>query len=223
MADPFARNQGDRQRGCLLPATGNECDVTALVRDINTSCLECSSIDELRAKITSVADSHALDVEYNMSQPALPNPVERLVSMGFYPAGLNVGAPGRELGLGAEASARRRARRASRHGRPGSPARPRADGEAPVEAREGDFDRLAAQAEVGGDLVVRVPGSEQHDDPALAGGDPRHGSADRRRKTRAPVAACRHSGTVGHRGLSRRSRPHPGSSLRPGTGDSRRR
>ena len=85
MADPFARIKVIGSEVACYLRPGTECDVTALIRDINTSCLECSSIEELRAKITSVADSHALDVEYNMSAPVPTDPVERLVSMGFYP------------------------------------------------------------------------------------------------------------------------------------------
>jgi hypothetical protein len=85
MADPFARIRVIGSEVACYLRPGTDCDVAALAREVNKACLECSSIEELRARITSVADSHALDVEYNMSAPVPTDPVERLVSMGFYP------------------------------------------------------------------------------------------------------------------------------------------
>jgi hypothetical protein len=35
--------------------------------------------------VKSVADSHALDVEYQLTPPVPSDPVERLLSMGFFP------------------------------------------------------------------------------------------------------------------------------------------
>jgi hypothetical protein len=85
MADPFARIKvlGGEVACYLRP--GTECDNAALARDINGACAGCGSEAELRARVKSVAESHGLDVEYHTSAPVAHDPVERLVSMGFYP------------------------------------------------------------------------------------------------------------------------------------------
>ena len=85
MADPFARIKVFGSEVACYLRPGTECDVTALTRDINGSCAECSSEAELRARVKAVADGHGLDVEYHMSAPVAADPVERLVSMGFFP------------------------------------------------------------------------------------------------------------------------------------------
>ena len=85
MADPFARIKVIGTEVACYLRPGTECDLAALTRDINAACVECSSIEELRARISSVADSHALDVEYQTSAPVPTDPVERLVSLGFFP------------------------------------------------------------------------------------------------------------------------------------------
>ena len=85
MADPFARIRVIGTEVACYLRPGTACDVAALTRDVNESCLECSSIEELRARVKSVADSHALDVEYQTSAPVPTDPVERLVSIGFFP------------------------------------------------------------------------------------------------------------------------------------------
>ena len=87
MANPFARIKViGREVACYL-RPGTECDVAALTRDINDACAVCGSIEELRATITSVADGHALDVEYHTRPPVPNDPTERLVSLGFSPRG----------------------------------------------------------------------------------------------------------------------------------------
>ena len=85
MADPFARIKvfGGEVACYLRP--GTECDVAALTRDINGTCAQCSSEADLRARVKSVADSHGLDVEYHTSAPVAADPVERLISMVFFP------------------------------------------------------------------------------------------------------------------------------------------
>lgn len=85
MAGPFARIRVIGAEVACYLRPGTECDVAALTRDVNEACVECSSIEELRARIKSVADGHALDVEYQTSPPVPSDPVERLVSMGFFP------------------------------------------------------------------------------------------------------------------------------------------
>lgn len=85
MADPFARIKVFGTEVACYLRPGTECDLAALTRDIGAACAECSSIDELRARMRSVADGHALDVEYHTSPPVPSDPVERLVSLGFFP------------------------------------------------------------------------------------------------------------------------------------------
>lgn len=85
MADPFARIRVIGAEVACYLRPGTECDVAALTRDVNDSCVECRSIEELQATMKSVADRHALEVEYNMSKLVPTDPVERLVSMRFYP------------------------------------------------------------------------------------------------------------------------------------------
>ncbi len=85
MTDPFARVRVIGSEVACYLRPGTDCDVAALTRDINNVCAECSSLEELRARVKSVADSHALDVEYQTTPPLPSDPVERLVSMGFFP------------------------------------------------------------------------------------------------------------------------------------------
>jgi hypothetical protein len=85
MADPFARVLllGSEVACYLRP--GADCDVATLTRDLDEACAACGSIEELQTRVRSIADRHALDVEYDVS-PAVPSdPVQRLVSMGFLP------------------------------------------------------------------------------------------------------------------------------------------
>lgn len=85
MTDPFARIRvlGAEVACHLRP--GSDCDVAALTRDLNEACEGCGSIEEVRPRVTSVADGHALDVEYNTSPPVTSDPIERLVSIWFSP------------------------------------------------------------------------------------------------------------------------------------------
>jgi hypothetical protein len=84
MADLFARIRVlGREVACYL-RPGTECDIAALTRDLDEACPSCRSFDELRASVTSVAERHALDVEYHMSTPGPDDPVERVVSFGFF-------------------------------------------------------------------------------------------------------------------------------------------
>jgi hypothetical protein len=85
MADPFARIKvlGGEVACYLRP--GTDCDNAALARDIKGACAGCGSEAELRARVNSIAESHGLDVEYHTSAPVPADPVERLVSMGFFP------------------------------------------------------------------------------------------------------------------------------------------
>jgi hypothetical protein len=85
MADPFARIRVIGAEVACYLRPGTECDVAALTRDVTDACAACSSMEDLRARVKSVADRHALDVEYHMSAPVPSDPVERLVSMGFFP------------------------------------------------------------------------------------------------------------------------------------------
>jgi hypothetical protein len=85
MADPFARLRVIGSEVACYLRPGTDCDVAALIRDLDRACAECASIDELRTRVKSVADRHALDVEYDMSPPVPADPVERLVSIGFLP------------------------------------------------------------------------------------------------------------------------------------------
>ncbi len=85
MPDPFARLRVIGSEVACYLRPGTECDVAALARDIGDACAECSSLEELRARVKSVADRHALDVEYETTPPVPSDPVERLVSMGFFP------------------------------------------------------------------------------------------------------------------------------------------
>lgn len=87
MADPFARVRVIGTEVACYLRPGTECDVAALKRDIDEACLTCGSVEELQARMASVADRHALEVEYQVSTPVPSDPVERLVSMGFYPRG----------------------------------------------------------------------------------------------------------------------------------------
>ncbi len=64
---------------------GTECDLTALVRDLGSVCIECSSMEELRAMMESVADQHALALEYDAGSPVAADPRQQVVSVGFYP------------------------------------------------------------------------------------------------------------------------------------------
>jgi len=85
MADPFARIMVlGTEVACYLRPDA-DCDVATLRREVDEACAACGSIEELRSRVRSIADRHALDVEYEVS-PAVPtDPVERLVSMGFTP------------------------------------------------------------------------------------------------------------------------------------------
>jgi hypothetical protein len=85
MADPFTRIAvlGSEVACYLRP--GADCDVATLSRDLDEVCAGCGSIEQLQSRVRSVADRHALEVEYEMSAPVPTDPVERLVSMGFMP------------------------------------------------------------------------------------------------------------------------------------------
>ena len=87
MADPFARIRVIGTEVACYLRPGTECDVAALTHDVNDACVECRSIEELHSTMKSVADRHALEVEYQMSKLVPTDPVERLVSMRFYPRG----------------------------------------------------------------------------------------------------------------------------------------
>ena len=85
MAEPFARMKvlGTEVLCYLRP--GTECDLASLVPELDSVCLECVSIDELQARMQSVADRHALGLEYGMGKPVSTDPYERVLSVGFFP------------------------------------------------------------------------------------------------------------------------------------------
>ena len=85
MADPFARIRVIGTEVACYLRPGTECDVAALTRDVDEACLDCRSIEEVQARMRSVADRHALEVEYELRPPVPSDPIERLVSMGFFP------------------------------------------------------------------------------------------------------------------------------------------
>ena len=85
MADPFARIRVFGSEVACYLRPGAECDVATLTREVKEVCLACGSIEELQTRVRSVADRHALEVEYHLSPPVPTDPVERLVSMRFYP------------------------------------------------------------------------------------------------------------------------------------------
>ncbi len=85
MADPFARIKVLRTEVTCYLRPGAGCDVDALSRDIDEACVGCASIEQLQARIRSVADRHSLEVEYQISAPTASDPIERLLSVGFAP------------------------------------------------------------------------------------------------------------------------------------------
>lgn len=85
MADPFTRMKvlGSEVLCYLRP--GTECDAAALVRDVNKTCFECLSIDQLQARMRSVADKHALDIEYRVATPHTSAGPAHEVRVEFFP------------------------------------------------------------------------------------------------------------------------------------------
>jgi hypothetical protein len=85
MADPIARMRvlGMDVVAYLRPDC--QCDVATLTRDVNEACTSCRSLDTLEGLMRSVADKHALDLEYDPGKPIAVDPAERLLRFGFIP------------------------------------------------------------------------------------------------------------------------------------------
>ncbi len=69
MADPIARLRVLGIEVVAYRRTDCDCDVEALTRDVSDACEECPSVEEILPRMKSVADRHALGVEYDTSKP----------------------------------------------------------------------------------------------------------------------------------------------------------